>query len=595
MNITEYQSRIDKLQIVNGRLSLQNEYRLVDADEQTYRYIGKNSVRPFTALIHSDDLPVFYDAVKKLDEKPQLLLIRVMNCNDDYRYMFVRMWYNGRVIDDFRSIDLLLNDIIWSSEKVEGLRTSIAKYRKFMSVSNNMYFEYYYDTRMINIFEYISNRGVVIFNESLDDMRKRVDASSSYSYMQKAEFAALYDSLDSRKDNIEIAIDGVFFNIKPRINIRGRIMYEDNKKYMLTAVAKIIDHVEMDKYYLSQYAIDPGTGLYNKRAISELSVDIISGAEDEPLYIIMMDIDYFKSINDNYGHMFGDEVLMRVSDCIKNALNARGYVGRFGGDEFFIIVNKITNEEELLMMLKTMRKNIAWSCKSEMPDLEVTTSLGIAKYPEHGRNYDRLLKVADKCLYIAKAKGRNRYILYKPEVHGSIDEDDNNISSASAIVVNDCYHMCNLTAEMMKKLSLYDNDDYTAFFDEVRKKYNIDGISVYCGKDYKRVVTSGDYINPVKSAEFMEENSFISHFDDFGVYAINNILEIKENCPVVYEKLEKQNNSAYIFVTNGDKKKPIVMEYDIFGRTRKWSEHEKGMIMMLSKMAMDIMAEKLYK
>ena len=78
MNITEYQAKIGKLQVVNGRLSLQNEYRFADADEQIYRYIGKNSVRPFTALIHNDDLPVFYDAVEKLDDKPQLLLIRVM-------------------------------------------------------------------------------------------------------------------------------------------------------------------------------------------------------------------------------------------------------------------------------------------------------------------------------------------------------------------------------------------------------------------------------------------------------------------------------------------------------------------------------------
>lgn len=591
MNITEYQGKIGKLQVVNGRMSLQNEYRFVDADEQIYRYLGPNSARPFTALIHKDDLPVFYDAVEKLDTEPQLLLIRVLNANEDYRYMFVRMWYNGRVMDGFRSIDLLLNDIIWGSEKVEGLRTSIAKYRKFMGVSNNMYFEYYYDTRTVNIFEYISNRGVVVFNDNLDEMRKRVDESSAYSYMQKAEFAALYDCLDSGKDSMEVAIDGVFFNIKPRVNIRGRIMYQDNKKYMLTAIAKIIDHVEMEKYYLSQYAIDPGTGLYNKRAISELSVDIISGADESPLYVIMLDIDYFKNINDNYGHMFGDEVLVRVSDCIKNVLNDRGYVGRFGGDEFFIIVNRIKNDEDIVMMLKTIRKNIAWSCKVGAPDLEVTTSIGIARYPDHGRNYDRLLQVADKCLYIAKAKGRNRYILYKPEVHGGVDENDN-ISSASEIVVNDAYHMGRITVDMMKKMAKIENNDYQEFFDELRQRFNIDGISVFAGSDYKRIITSGNYINPMERVGFVKTGNFANHFDDLDVYAVNNILELKESCPDEYEMLARQNNHAFIFVRDEMDDKSIAVEYDIFGRTRKWAEHEKGMLMMLSREIIDIFREK---
>lgn len=592
MNITGFQAEIGKLQVVNGKLSLMSEYRFVDADEQIYRYIGQNSARPFTALIHEEDLAVFNEAVEKLDEEPQLIIIRVINANGDYRYMFVRMWYNGRVLDGFRSIDLLMNDIIWGSEKVEGLRTSVAKYRKFMGVSNNMYFEYYYETRMINIFEYVSNRGVVVFNESLDDMRKRVDESTSYSYMQKAEFAALYDCLDSGKDSMEVAIDGVFFNIKPRINIRGRIMYQDNKKYMLTAIAKIIDHVEMEKYYLSQYAIDPGTGLYNKRAISELSVDIIAGAEENPLYVIMMDIDYFKNINDNYGHMFGDEVLVRVSDCIKNVLNDRGYIGRFGGDEFFMIINRIKTDEDVVMMLKTIRKNIAWSCKIGAPDLEVTTSIGIAKYPDHGRNYDRLLQVADKCLYIAKAKGRNRYIIYKPEVHGSV-EDGDGVSSASAIVVNDAYHMSNLTATMMKKLVKLGNMDLTDYFDELRQKFNIDGISIFYGKDYKRVVTSGDYINPMENVQFVEKGAFSNHFDDLGVYAVNNILEMKESCPEEYEKLARQNNHAFIFIKEENDGIPIVIEYDVFGRTRKWADYEKGLLLILSREVLDIINERL--
>ena len=119
--------------------------------------------------------------------------------------------------------------------------------------------------------------------------------------------------------------------------------------------------------------------------------------------------------------MFGDEVLSRVSEIIRSDLNARGVAGRFGGDEFMILFENVKSEQELRLILKTITKNIQWAFADK--EVSVTTSWGIAKYPEDGSSLEELFKIADKALYIAKAKGKNRYIIYDERKHGNIVTD----------------------------------------------------------------------------------------------------------------------------------------------------------------------------
>lgn len=121
-------------------------------------------------------------------------------------------------------------------------------------------------------------------------------------------------------------------------------------------------------------------------------ITALEGTEErKSYYLTIIDVDDFKTINDTYGHMFGDEVLSRVSEIIRSDLNARGVAGRFGGDEFMILFENVKSEQELRLILKTITKNIQWA-------------------------------FADKALYIAKAKGKNRYIIYDGRKHGKHHE-----------------------------------------------------------------------------------------------------------------------------------------------------------------------------
>lgn len=156
---------------------------------------------------------------------------------------------------------------------------------------------------------------------------------------------------------------------------------------------------------------DELTGVYNRRFIHErLDVDIFNQRKYNKSYIIVMaDIDYFKSINDNYGHIAGDMVLYEIANLFKNILkNKAGWLGRYGGEEFvFAYYNK--SLKEVLENVESARNAIA--TKEFMykdNKINVTSSFGVAELDGTFTNRIEFLEFADKKLYKAKNNGRNR-------------------------------------------------------------------------------------------------------------------------------------------------------------------------------------------
>ncbi len=590
MNITEYISGNEKTEMYHGRMTLKHDYGIINADESVYRYVGVNSARPVTVAIHPEDLASFHNAMAKLEQEPQHLVIRLLDCENRYRYMYLLMRHNSRLADGEPTTDIEMMDIVQTHEKVESLHDSVLKYRKLMTLSNNLYFEYYYDTQTIKIYEYINSRSLDLFCGSLEETREKVHGSDKgYSHKQLLEFDALYDSLIGSADNIDMMVDGSIFGMDGCIlKLQGGILYQADKKEMLIAVVTKLTTEDMggeEKYYTTSYAIDAGTSVYNKRAISELSVDIIARAEGRHCYIIMMDVDDFKTINDTYGHMTGDVVLAKVAEIIKSVLGDRGYVGRFGGDEFFIITDDVESDEDIVYVLKTIRKHIDWSCKEIVESLAVKTSIGIAKYPENGSTYEELLRIADKCLYIAKAKGKNRYILYNPEKHGEVEEQNSEGHLSVAGLFDNNYQMCSAAYHILQHIHLSNQEELPVCLDEVRRTFDLDGITVYAGEDFERKYTSGRYVNPMERADFLNTPDGKALLDANGLVSVNKAISIKERCPILCERMERQDTSGFILV-KGDgtaSELPVAVCFEVFSRPRKWSDNDRGLLLIIAK------------
>jgi diguanylate cyclase (GGDEF) domain len=143
-----------------------------------------------------------------------------------------------------------------------------------------------------------------------------------------------------------------------------------------------------------------------------------------PFSVALIDLDNFKSINDNYGHKIGDSVLAGVSNDMINYLGDYGFVGRIGGDEFLLVnlkdieyYDKKVFFQNMYANYNVLRKNI----KLESCDPFITATIGCATYPYDADNYDDLFSLIDKTLYRGKTKGRNCYIIYVKEKHQNIE------------------------------------------------------------------------------------------------------------------------------------------------------------------------------
>lgn len=167
---------------------------------------------------------------------------------------------------------------------------------------------------------------------------------------------------------------------------------------------------------LKHATLDALTGFYNRRQLEERIKQEISSAkrQQRKLCAVMMDIDHFKSVNDTYGHAAGDLVLKTVSRVIKTQLRDYDIAGRYGGEEFVILLPH-TKIDEAQMVAERLRKavqdkkiDISKLCPNKN-DINVTISLGVSEY---SKDKD-FIKNADKALYKAKETGRNKVVIYE--------------------------------------------------------------------------------------------------------------------------------------------------------------------------------------
>jgi diguanylate cyclase (GGDEF)-like protein len=155
-------------------------------------------------------------------------------------------------------------------------------------------------------------------------------------------------------------------------------------------------------------ATDALTGLPNNRAVQDTLKRMVAQANraQKPLAAMLLDLDHFKQINDTFGHGRGDEVLAAAADAMRSALRASDFVGRYGGEEFLILLPD-TDRDGAMRVAENVRAVVA-AVAVPAVDRAVTASLGVAVLGEDGVDGDTLTRSADRALYAAKSLGRNR-------------------------------------------------------------------------------------------------------------------------------------------------------------------------------------------
>jgi diguanylate cyclase (GGDEF)-like protein len=183
----------------------------------------------------------------------------------------------------------------------------------------------------------------------------------------------------------------------------------------LESVADICANAIQNAHYVERVKqlayLDGLTGIFNRRFFELRIVDEIERARrfETAMAVVMADIDQFKKLNDEFGHLLGDEVLRQVSSLFHQNLRKIDVVCRYGGEEFALLLTQTTAQQAVTVAEKLRRLVEGW----QFPGVPctVTISAGVAVFPDHGTSRDELIRAADNALYCAKQTGRNRVCL----------------------------------------------------------------------------------------------------------------------------------------------------------------------------------------
>jgi two-component system, cell cycle response regulator len=175
-------------------------------------------------------------------------------------------------------------------------------------------------------------------------------------------------------------------------------------------LAVSLSNARMMKKLETMATTDGMTGLLNKRAMLEAATQKVDAAYrfKRKLSVIVTDIDFFKKVNDTYGHDVGDQVIKGLGEVLKRQKRTTDIVARFGGEEFVALCEQ-TDEAGALLLAERIREELGRTkFTSPMGEFSVTCSVGVATFPDGGSDWDSLFKAADEALYVSKRAGRNQ-------------------------------------------------------------------------------------------------------------------------------------------------------------------------------------------
>ena len=155
---------------------------------------------------------------------------------------------------------------------------------------------------------------------------------------------------------------------------------------------------------------DDLTGLFNSRYFFQTSEKEINKAKKNsaPISFIFLDLDYFKNVNDIYGHQIGGQIIKEVGQVLKNSVSSKYIIARYGGDEYIMILPKTSCEEAFQIAEKLRNKIKKWEfLKDQNLNIRLTASFGIATYPVHAKTVYDLVQLADKAMYVIKNRLRD--------------------------------------------------------------------------------------------------------------------------------------------------------------------------------------------
>ena len=424
------------------------------------------------------------------------------------------------------------------------------KYEKMLSKSNISVYEYYPATDT-----------AVKLDASLNVVRKispymnEINSERWLDLQEQSRYVQFLRGMSNGNIEIQYADDDGHMTLK---SIRKLYMVDETtgEEYLLITKKDVTKQKNTERKYREQAQRDSMTKLYNRVSGREIVESYLDRKNPyESCGMLVMDVDYFKGVNDSYGHLFGDKVLIKISQLLMDHFDKKAVVSRVGGDEFVVFFYDIDNNQ-LVSRIGGFFDDIKTLTFAEN-DYIPTCSIGVCFVPKNASNcsYDQIFQNADWALYQAKKRGRNRYVFcdnmhrYNEEIMEAGQKEAAKQQLDARYFQNDIL----ATAFEVFEKHRYFDDAIKQLLQIIGIRFQLDRISVV-DIDIRNNIASCSYqwrANGVKAAlekpqcyKREDFQKFFSKYNAFNALVIND--EKLNEYSVEGQRLVMQNNTRTV-------------------------------------------------
>ncbi len=490
-------------------------------------------------------------------------------------------------------------------EKVEILQEELELEKEKKEIISSLYNDWIYEYN-------VRDKKVTTISGSSSHYRGSEKKESGQRYLllddlhpeDRAAFVeccrGVYGNKESGYMEARIMVDGEY----RWISLTTRVL-RNRSGEIVSVIGKISDINAQKREELrlqAQAMQDSMTGLLNRAAFQEQSEKLLELAqqmEGKTPAMLIVDIDKFKQINDHYGHLYGDTVIVSMADALRTVFDEEAAIGRFGGDEFTVFLlhaDKNQLEEKILQLREVYARDIAEAEDGH----KVTCSVGASRYGVDGTTIEEMLKSADSALYYIKENGRDGYaicteIIKKKFAEGSeqvlSEEPKDENRRISAEITEFALELLEGSKDLKSAMNM--------LLMKIGKRFRLAAVSVreYNNKDIPELSYLWSNMEPPKPGTVsyisLEERRRIR--EDFRK---NQILEIAD-----IEALPKQSGLYQLYSgvnTRAIYQCPFISEGQVFGyiayvdnKVREWSETEKQSLSLISRIVSNYLAREL--
>lgn len=561
------------------RLAVIDRFYLTSVTNRAFNdYFGNATYGCITEFVNPDEKESFIEFIDGFSGEETEKCFLLKNSDGEYRLNLVKLTaFEGEPV--LRNIDIEMVDIDSVVEVNYRICDDISRERVIMGLTGEYVFTYSELTGDIKIVRYEASSREVIVRLPLDEWREYM-ADGRVAMEDMVELDSLINCIRTYMSDFCVKlttsmrtlgkvmekvkfIGTVYTKYTGENIVTGRIVLADGVNSMGNIV-EVVDELTMDSL----------TKVYNKKTITEYASRLVKQDTVNRISIAILDIDYFKQVNDRYGHLYGDKVLTRVAKKLKEVVGEDGVVGRIGGDEFMIVLKGINDDYALRGILRAIRTQVKWEFKNDYENFQVTTSIGVAFSPNNGHDYEELFKKADFCLYVAKEKGRDRYVFFRDEIHR---ESYQNSLNKKDKIINDGREMRELRylTDIMVQYNHDKKAAVMAMLEHMLSMYKIDNISIYKGEGLKDIVSVGAPIKSESDMSYIDTDGFKILMGDKTYIASSFINKNQDVAPEFVDEMRRRgiHSTIQCFIGTKDDVKGL-LTINRMKAASQWAEYE---------------------